>query len=121
MLLTVADGDDSWEYDDRTNVYRRGVLAGFPDGVAVSPVFSAPVGPAHAPTVDGLMAQWRERGVAPEVALAGEATLLGRRTQIVELRAPGGASRARLSTRSACSSCAGRWTPQTVRSPTMPR
>ena len=94
VLLTVASGDDSWEYDDRTNVYRRGVFAGFPDGVVVSPIFSAPVGPAHAATVDALMAQWRERGVAPEVALAGEATLLGRRTQIVELRAPGGVTRA---------------------------
>ena len=35
VLLTVAAGDDSWEYDDRTNVYRRGVLAGFPDEVVV--------------------------------------------------------------------------------------
>ena len=94
VLLTVADGDDSWEYDDRANVYRRGVFAGFPEGVAVSPVFSAPVGPAHAATVEALMAQWRERGAAPEVALAGEAMLLGRRTQIVEHRAPGGVTRA---------------------------
>ncbi len=93
VLLVVADGTDSWEYDVRTNVYRRGVFAGFPDEVAVSPGFSAPVGPAHAPTVDALMAQWRERGVAPEVALAGEATLLGRRAQVVELRTPGGVTR----------------------------
>ena len=40
------------------------------------------------------MAQWRELGDAAEVALVGEATLLGRRTQIVELRAPGGVTRA---------------------------
>ena len=93
VLTTVADGHDSWEYDNRTNVYRRGVLAGFPDGVVVSPVFSGPVGPAHATTVDALMAQWRERGAAPEITLAGEATLLGRRTQVVELRAPGGVTR----------------------------
>ena len=33
-----------------------------------------------------LIEQWRERGDDPEVGLAGEATLLGRRTQIVELR-----------------------------------
>jgi len=65
----------------------------FPDGVAVSPVTSAPVGPAHAASVDTLMASWRERGAAPEIA--GEATLLGRRTQIVELRgASGGLMRA---------------------------
>ncbi|MXZ47566.1 MAG: hypothetical protein F4Z08_11410 [Chloroflexi bacterium] len=95
VLLTVAGGDESWEYDDRTKVYRRGVLAHvrFPDGVAVSPVTSAPVGPAHAASVDTLMASWRERGAAPEIA--GEATLLGRRTQIVELRgASGGLMRA---------------------------
>ena len=93
VLLTVADGDESWEYDDRTNVYRRGVFAGFPDGVVVSPVVSAPLGPAHAATVDALMAQWRDRGVAPEIALGGEATLLGRPTQVVELRAPDGVAR----------------------------
>ncbi|MYH68532.1 MAG: hypothetical protein F4152_08345 [Dehalococcoidia bacterium] len=95
VLLTVAGGDESWEYDDRTNVYRRGVFAHvrFPDGFAVSPVTSAPVGPAHAASVDTLMASWRERGTAPEVV--GEATLLGRRTQIVELRgASGGLMRA---------------------------
>lgn len=86
MLLTVADGNDSWEYDDRTNVYRRGVLADLPAGVAVSPVFSAPVGPSDAASVDALMAQWRERGYAPEVVLTGETTLLGRRTRIIELR-----------------------------------
>ncbi|MCY3656873.1 MAG: hypothetical protein OXG95_09750 [Chloroflexi bacterium] len=95
VLLTVAGGDESWEYDDRTNVYRRGVFAHlrFPDGFAVSPVTSVPVGPAHAATTDALMASWRERGTAPEVV--GEATLLGRRTQIVELRgASGGLMRA---------------------------
>lgn len=90
VLLTVAGGDESWEYDDRTNVYRRGVLAHvrFPDGFAVSPVTSAPVGPAHTASVDALMASWREGGAAPEVA--GEATLLGRLTQIVELRGASG-------------------------------
>ena len=94
VLLTVADGEDSWEYDDRTNIYRRGALGDLPAGVAVSPVFSAPVGPAHAASVDALVAQWRERGDSPDVALSGEATLLGRRTQIVELHAPGGVTRA---------------------------
>ena len=94
VLLTVADGGDSWEYDDRTNVYRRGGLEGFTAGVVVSPIFSAPVGPANANTLDAFMAQWRELGDAPEVTLAGEATLLGRRTQIVELHAPGGVTRA---------------------------
>ena len=96
VLLTVADGDDSWEYDDRTNVYRRvfGRYASLGAEAMALPIFSAPVGPGHAATVDELMAQWRERGDEPEVALAGEATLLDRRTQIVELRAPGGVTRA---------------------------
>ena len=94
VLLTVADGDDSWEYDERTNAYRRGVFADFPEGVALSPVFSAPVGPTHAASVEALIAQWREREDDPEVTIAGAATLLGRRTQIVERRAPGGVTRA---------------------------
>ncbi len=45
------------------------------------PAFGVLVGPARAETVDGLIAQWRERGDESEVALAGEATLLGRRAR----------------------------------------
>ena len=86
MALTVVNGDDSWEYDDRTNTYRRGIIGGIPAGVVLPPTFSAPVGPANAETIEALIEQWRERGDDPEVSLAGEATLLGRRTQIVELR-----------------------------------
>ena len=86
VVLTVVNGDDSWEYDDRTNTYRRGIIGGIPAGVVLPPTFSAPVGPANAETIDALIEQWRERGDDPEVGLAGEATLLGRRTQIVELR-----------------------------------
>ena len=86
VALTVVNGDDSWEYDDRSNTYRRGITAGIPAGVMLLPIFSAPVGPAYADTIDALIDRWRERGDDPEVGLAGEATLLGRRTQIVELR-----------------------------------
>ena len=85
VVLTVVNGDDSWAYDDRTNTYRRGIIGGIPAGVVPPPTFSAPVGPANAETIDALIEQWRERGDL-EVGLAGEATLLGRRTQIVELR-----------------------------------
>ena len=95
MVLTVVDGDDFWEYDDRSNTYRRGALVVVPAGVMLLPTFSALVGPANAETIDALIEQWRERGDHPEVSLAGEATLLGRRTQIVEIRSPsGGVARA---------------------------
>ena len=90
VVLTVVDGDDFWEYDDRSNTYRRGTLVVVPDWVGLLPTFSARVGPANAETVDALIDQWRERGDHLEVGLAGEATLLGRRTQIVEIRSPGG-------------------------------
>ena len=90
VVLTVVDGDDFWEYDDRSNTYRRGSIAAIPAGVILLPTFSAPVGPANAETIDALIEQWRERGGHPDVGLAGEATLLGRRTQIVEIRPPGG-------------------------------
>ena len=86
VVLTVVNSDDSWEYDDRTNTYRRGIIGGIPAGVVLPLTFSAPVGPANAETIDALIEQWRDRGDDPEVGLAGEATLLGRRTQIVELR-----------------------------------
>ena len=90
VALTVVNETDSWEYDDRSNTYRRGSIAAIPDGVILPPTFSAPVGPANAETIDALIDQWRERGGQLEVGLAGEATLLGRRTQIVEIRPPGG-------------------------------
>lgn len=88
VLLTVVNGRDAWEYDDRANTYRRiiGRYASLGAEAMALPTFSAPVGPTHAGTLEALMAQWRERGDEPEVALGGEATLLGRRTQIVELR-----------------------------------
>ena len=90
VVLTVVDGDDFWEYDDRSNTYRRGALVVVPAGVMLLPTYNALVGPANAETIDALIEQWRERGDHPEVGLAGEATLLGRRTQIVEIRSPGG-------------------------------
>ena len=39
-------------------------------------------------TIHYFIDQWRERSGYPEVDLAGEETLLGRTTQIVELRHP---------------------------------
>ena len=88
VLLTVVSGEDAWEYDDRAHSYRRisGRYASLGAEAMLLPAFGVLVGPARAETVDGLIAQWRERGDESEVALAGEATLLGRRTQIVELR-----------------------------------
>ncbi len=97
VLLLVFDGDDLWEYDDRTHAYRRvlGRFASLGAEAMLLPTFSAPVGPTHASTVAALATQWRERGDEPEVTLAGEATLLGHRTQIVEIRASsGGVARA---------------------------
>ena len=94
LLLTVADGIDSWAYDDRSNIYQRQTIEGIPATVALSPIFSAPVGPANVESIDAFIELWRERGGDLEVDLAGEATVLGRSTQIVELRhAAGGVSR----------------------------
>ena len=90
MLLTVADGSESWAYDDRSNTYQRGLFDGIPATVALSPIFSAPVGPANVESIEAFIELWRERGGDLEVDLAGEATVLGRRTQIVELRHPAG-------------------------------
>ena len=70
------------------NTYRRDVLAVLPEGTALSPTFSAPVGPAGVESIDAFIDQWRERSRYPEVDLVGEETLLGRTTQIVELRHP---------------------------------
>ncbi|MCY3654989.1 MAG: hypothetical protein OXG95_00015 [Chloroflexi bacterium] len=92
VLLTVVSGEDAWEYDDRTGAYRRvfGRYASLGAEAMLLPTFGALVGPARARTVDGLIAQWRERGDEPEVALAGEATVLDRQTRIIEVRDPSG-------------------------------
>ena len=86
VILWVGDGIDSWTYDDRSNTYQRQTVEGKPVGLASPLSFSAPVGPANVESIDAFIEQWRERGGDPEVAVAGEATVLGRPTQIVELR-----------------------------------
>ena len=90
-ILTISDGAaDVWQYDGRMNTYRRDVFGVLPEGTALSPIFSAPVGPAGVESIDAFIDLWRERGGYPEVDLVGEETLLGRTTQIVELRHPSG-------------------------------
>ena len=91
--VTVSDGEDSWAYDDRLNVYQRGLYRELPDTIVPSPFFSAPVGPANVETVDAFIERWREGSGVP-VVRAGEATILGIPTQVVEIgSAPAGISR----------------------------
>ena len=90
-ILTISNGAaDVWQYDGRMNTYRRDIFGVLPEGTALSPIFSAPVGPAGVESIDAFIDLWRERGGYPEVDLVGEETLLGRTTQIVELRHPSG-------------------------------
>ena len=91
--LTVSDGNDSWSYDDRLNVYRRGAFRELPDGTVLSPpTFSAPVGPANVPTIDEFIERWRDVDEMREAVRAGEETILGRRTEVVEIHSPSGGS-----------------------------
>lgn len=89
LMVTVFDGTDSWWYDDRPNTYVRRA-APDPPGAVPSPFFSAPVGPANADTIDVYMERWRTSGGIADVARAGEATILGRETQIIELHPASG-------------------------------
>ena len=86
-VLTVVNASDSWTYDDRSHTYRRATIGEVPDTVVLSPIFSAPLGPANVATIDAFIEAWRERGVDTPSRASGEATVLGRRTQVVELRA----------------------------------
>ncbi len=90
--LTVSDGNDSWSHDDRLNVYQRGVFQELPDGVVLSPIFSAPVGPANVSTIDEFIERWRDVDEMREAVRAGEETILDRRTEVVEIRSPPGGS-----------------------------
>jgi outer membrane lipoprotein-sorting protein len=85
-LLTVSDGEALWTYDDRLDMYQRTELYATPNSFILLPTSSAPVGPANAESVEAFMKQWRERGSDMDVRLGGEETVLGRRTQIVEIR-----------------------------------
>lgn len=93
LTISVFDGTDSWWYDDRPNTYVRRAVP-HAAAAAASPIFSAPVGPANADTIKGFIERWRTSGGIAEVARVGAARLLGRETEIVELRsASGGATR----------------------------
>ena len=89
LMVTVFDGTDSWWYDDRPNTYVRRPAPDAP-GAVPSPIFSAPVGPANADTIEGFIGRWRTLGGIAEVARAGEATILGRQTQVIEIRPSSG-------------------------------
>ena len=120
VLLSVGGGD-SWLYDDRPNTYQHQTAADMASGPASPLALSAPVGPANVESIDAFVEQWRERIGYTDVALAGESTVLGRRTQVVESATPVGDSSASSSTRIACSSCAGPSTAEATSSPIAPR
>lgn len=86
IATTVFDGDKVWTYDDASNAYQRAVYPTVPEGMIPSPSFSARLGPANLDSVDAFVEEWRSRSTDSDVQQAGEATVLGRRTQIVEIR-----------------------------------
>jgi len=81
----VSDGISMWSYDDRSMTYQEAAAPQLPEGMAMSPSFSAPVGPANADDLDAFVELWSERGDS-EVRLGGTDTVLGRSVQIVEIR-----------------------------------
>lgn len=87
-VVTVVNGEDFWEHDQRSNSVRRGILRVVPQEEMLLPTHNAGLGPVRARTVDSLVAERRESGDYSGVALAGEATLLGRSTRVVELVSP---------------------------------
>ena len=87
-VVTVVNGDDYWEYDDRSKSVRRGLMRVVPDEIMLLPTYNASVGPVRARTVDSLIGQLRESGDYSEVGLHGEATVLGRTTRVVGFRSP---------------------------------
>ncbi|MBW7934737.1 MAG: hypothetical protein H3C62_14250, partial [Gemmatimonadaceae bacterium] len=85
-LTTVVDGEEYWSYDDRSNTYQRTDAPALPPGTVLPPTLSTPVGPANVESVEAFMEQWRDRGTDSAVQHGGEETVLGRSTQIVEIR-----------------------------------
>jgi len=79
--ITVFDGDEMWSTEAHTTNYRR---HGTPMEVVLSPTFSAPVGPANVASMDAFLSHWR--GANESVEVVGEETILGRRTEVVEMR-----------------------------------
>lgn len=79
--VTVFDGDEMWSIEAHSTDYRR---HGAPMEVVLSPTFSAPVGPANLGSMDAFLEHWH--GAKQSVEVVGEETVLGRRTEIVEMR-----------------------------------
>lgn len=81
----VSDGEDFWYYESSQNTYRK-LPAELPPGVELLPPgISVLIGPAFAEDVPALLEQLRSRGGGARAELAGNETLLGRETQVIEL------------------------------------
>lgn len=85
-LTTVFDGEDTWSYDDRSNVLQRTDPPDLPPGTVLAPPLSAPVGPANVDSIEAFVEQWEGSDPDREVRLAGEEEVLGRATRVVEIR-----------------------------------
>lgn len=85
-LTTVFDGEYQWHYDDRLHGYQRTEAPPLPDGIVQSPTAGAPVGPANFADLDTLIEQWQLGSPDRDVTRTGQETLLGRETQVIEIR-----------------------------------
>lgn len=83
---TVFDGEQLWGYDDRLNSYQRDEPLALPAGIIQSPSFGAPVGPANVEDVDAFIELMQLGRPDGEVTRAGEAIVLGRQAEVIEIR-----------------------------------
>ncbi len=81
----VVDGTWQWVYSGPTNTYSRSAIPELPNGVQTRPLaLSAFVGPIGVPSKEAFLDGLRESGSFDFVREAGNATVLGRKTTIIE-------------------------------------
>lgn len=85
-LIIAFDGAVLWQYDSRENSYSRRTGYDFPPGLIPSPSFGLLFGPANAADTGELLERFRSLPEETTAEVVGEDTVLGRRTQVIEVR-----------------------------------
>jgi DNA-binding CsgD family transcriptional regulator len=81
----VVDGTWQWVYSGVTHTYSKSAIPELPDGVEIRPLpLGAMIGPAGLPSIRALMEAFRETGDFDFIREAGTATILGRKTTVIE-------------------------------------
>ena len=85
--FSLSDGENVWFYDPRSNSYQRTEPFALPDSFVATPFPAAVLfGPANAPSLDDVAADFKLRDPEIEVVVAGLEEVLGVQAALVDYR-----------------------------------